>query len=71
MEDVADDFSRVAWRQFNKSNGIPLFVIINGVANSPSHDQWEVLYNGAGYPGGVSLPQHHQHRQGRPPTSHD
>ena len=51
MEDVADDFSRVAWRQFNKSNGIPLFVIINGVANSPSHDQWEVLYNGAGYPG--------------------
>ena len=51
MEDVADDFSRVAWRQFNKSNGIPLFVIINGVANSPSHNQWEVLYNGAGYPG--------------------
>lgn len=51
LEDVADDFSRVAWRQFNKSNGIPLFVIINGVANSPSHDQWEVLYNGAGYPG--------------------
>ena len=50
MEDVADDFSRVAWRQFNKSNGIR-FVIINGVANSPSHDQWEVLYNGAGYPG--------------------
>ena len=35
MEDVADDFSRVAWRQFNKSNGIPLFVIINGVANAP------------------------------------
>ena len=51
MEDVADDFSRVAWRQFNKSNGIPLFVIINGAANSPSHDQWEVLYNSAGYPG--------------------
>ena len=51
MEDVADDFSRVAWRQFNKRNSIPLFVIINGVANSPSHDQWEVLYSGAGYPG--------------------
>ena len=27
---------------------IPLFVIINGVANFPSHDQ-EVLYNSAGY----------------------
>ncbi len=51
MKDVADDFSRIAWRQFNNSNRIPLFVIINGVANSSSHDQWEVLYNGAGYPG--------------------
>ena len=51
LEDVADDLSRVAWRQFNKSNGIPLFVIINGVKNSPSHGQWEVLYNSAGYPG--------------------
>ncbi len=46
MEDVADDFSRVAWRQFNKHYGIHLFIFINGVANSPSHDQWEVLYSG-------------------------
>ena len=51
LEDVAEDFGRVAWSQFNKSNGIPLFVIINGIANSPSHKQWEVLYNSAGYPG--------------------
>jgi len=30
-------------------------VIINGVADSPSHQQWEVLYRDSGYPGAATL----------------
>lgn len=48
---VIDDFDAVAWNTYNITNGTPLFVVINGVANSPSHAQWEVLHNQAGYSG--------------------
>ncbi|MCX6866660.1 MAG: choice-of-anchor D domain-containing protein, partial [Verrucomicrobia bacterium] len=44
-----------AWSQFNEVNGIPLFVILNCVAGSPSHAQWQVLYKKAGYAGAVTL----------------
>ena len=54
---VVDDPDAVAWDQFNQVNGIPLFVIINGVENSPSHEQWEVLHNQPSYPGAVIFRQ--------------
>ncbi len=45
---VLEDFSRkVAGRI--ASGGQPLFAIINGVTNSPSHRPWELLYSRAGY----------------------
>ncbi|EDY83784.1 antioxidant, AhpC/TSA family [Verrucomicrobiia bacterium DG1235] len=37
------------------TGGIPLFVIINGVAGSPSHQQWEVVYHQAGYAGATAF----------------
>ena len=52
---VVDDFDAIAWNNYNITSGIPLFVVINGVANSPSHAQWEVLHNQAGYPGSAFL----------------
>lgn len=52
---VLDDPSAVAWNRFNQTNGIPLFVVINGVADSPSHQQWEVLHNAPSYPGATVL----------------
>ncbi len=55
LELVADDFRGVAWNQFNTANGIPLFVIINGAANSSSHKQWEVLHRKAGYSGAAYM----------------
>ncbi len=51
LELVVDDPVAVGWNQYNQVDGIPLFVIINGVAGSPSHEQWEVLHNQPGYPG--------------------
>lgn len=51
LELVIDDFEAKAWNLFNQTNGIPLFAIINGVKNSPSHEQWEVLHNAPSYPG--------------------
>lgn len=51
MEIVVDDPVAAAWNIFNRTNGIPLFAVINGVADSPSHAQWEVLHNAASYPG--------------------
>ncbi len=54
---VIDDPNAVAWGFYNETNGIPLFVVINGVANSPSHQQWEVLHNAPSYPGAAFLRQ--------------
>ena len=51
LELVVDDTEGVAWSLFNQVNGIPLFVVINGVKDSPSHQQWEVLHNAPSYPG--------------------
>ena len=51
---VADDHSGIAYNQFSLG-GIPLFIIINGVQNSPSHQQWEVLYRQAGFAGAEAL----------------
>ncbi|MCZ6671476.1 MAG: DUF3179 domain-containing (seleno)protein [Verrucomicrobia bacterium] len=52
---VIDDTEAIAWNLFNQTNGIPLFAIINGVDNSPSHEQWEVLHNAPSYPGAEFL----------------
>ena len=43
------------WSQFNEAGTIPLFVVINGVAGSSSHAQWEVIYKRAGYAGAAAL----------------
>ncbi len=52
MDLVIDDPNAVAWDFYNQTDGIPLFAIINGVKDSPSHEQWEVLHNAPSYPGG-------------------
>jgi peroxiredoxin len=52
---VADD-SGAVWQQFGQGY-IPDFVIINGVANSPTGPQWQVLYNTYGYAGATALRQ--------------
>ena len=54
---VADDFSKISYNQFDPppEGGIPLFVVINGVANTNSHDQWEVVYLSEGFPGTETL----------------
>lgn len=51
---VADDFGQVAYNQFSEGF-IPLFVIINGVASSPTYQQWEVIYLSSGYPGAAAI----------------
>jgi uncharacterized protein YjdB len=45
---VANDVNRALASRF-QSSGQPIFVVINGVANSPSHKQWEILVNQNGY----------------------
>lgn len=35
--------------QFQPSNQRPVVVVVNGLANSPSHQQWELLVNHGGY----------------------
>jgi len=55
LHNVVNDYSGVAWNLYNVENGIPLFVVLNGVANSPSHKAWEVLHSSAGYPGSAYL----------------
>ena len=45
---VLNDFSRTVASRF-QSGGQPIFAIINGVANSSSHQQWELLYTASGY----------------------
>ncbi len=45
---VVNDFEQKAWTLYNllgSRPSIPLFVIINGVQDSPSHRPWEVLHS--------------------------
>lgn len=48
LELVLEDFNRQVASRF-ASSGQPIFAIINGVANSPSHRQWELVYSQLGY----------------------
>lgn len=45
---VLNDFNRGLANRF-QSGGQPIFAIINGVQNSPSNQQWELLYSRLGY----------------------
>lgn len=45
---VLNDFDRTLANRF-QVGGQPIFAIINGVENSPSHQQWELLYTELGY----------------------
>ena len=45
---VLNDFTRALANRF-QSGGQPIFAIINGVAGSPSHDQWELLLHQDGF----------------------
>ena len=45
---VLEDTSRVVANRF-AAGGQPIFAIINGVANSSSHEQWELVYSHLGY----------------------
>jgi len=51
---VLNDFDRALSDRFH-TNGQPIFAIINGVANSPSHQQWELLFSRSGF-GDLSAP---------------
>lgn len=48
IETVWNDFGRDVSDLF-QTGGQPIFAIINGVANSPSHAQWELLFTRSGY----------------------
>ncbi|MGK0237462.1 MAG: thiol-disulfide isomerase/thioredoxin [Candidatus Pelagisphaera sp.] len=48
IQTVLNDFDRAVSNRFQPSNQ-PIFAIINGVANSSSHQQWELLYTELGY----------------------
>ncbi len=45
---VLNDFTHVVADRF-ATGGQPIFAVINGVANSPGHQQWELLYSHLGY----------------------
>ena len=45
---VLNDFDRAISSEF-QTGGQPIFAIINGVKNSASHEQWELLYSRLGY----------------------
>jgi thiol-disulfide isomerase/thioredoxin len=45
---VLEDFNRALANRF-QSGGQPIFAVINGVAGSPSHRQWELLAHQDGY----------------------
>jgi thiol-disulfide isomerase/thioredoxin len=45
---VLEDFNRALANRF-QSGGQPIFAIINGVTNSPSHRPWELLRHQDGY----------------------
>lgn len=55
MEVVIDDVNFEAFGQYNDTNGIPLFVVINGFPNARGLDQWQILLNQAGYPGSAAI----------------
>ena len=48
LEVIIDDFGLNLWNTFSESNGIPLFVVINGIKRSPSHREWEVVHKQLG-----------------------
>ena len=48
LEFVLNDFNRAVANRF-QTGGQPIFAIINGVANSASHEQWELIYSHLGY----------------------
>ncbi len=48
IEYVLNDFNRAIANRF-QTGGQPIFAIINGVKNSSSHEQWELLYSRLGY----------------------
>lgn len=58
---LADDTSHVALHQFfpvsrgDGSRNASDFVIINGIAGTPSHRQWEILFSQSGSPSTASL----------------
>lgn len=50
LELVADDFLLEVFRAFG-GTGMPHFAVVNGVADSPSHAQWEIVaLDGNGWP---------------------
>lgn len=51
---VLNDFNRAVANRF-AFGGQPIFAIINGVVNSQSHEQWELVYSRLGY-GDISQP---------------
>lgn len=46
---VLQDNNRALQHRFTSASGQPTFAVINGVANSPSHRQWELVYSLHGY----------------------
>ncbi len=54
-EFVLQDFNRAVAKRFFPTGGQPLFAVINGVTNSPSHRPWELIYARQGY-GQTSFP---------------
>lgn len=46
---VLQDNSRALQRRFTAAGGQPTFAVINGVANSASHRQWELVFSLHGY----------------------
>ena len=45
---VLQDFNRALANRI-ATDGQPIFAIINGVTNSPSHKPWQLLYSRRGY----------------------
>jgi hypothetical protein len=54
FELVANDYAGVAYTPFGRGSA-SLYVIINGVANSPTHKQWELLYRANSFSTAASL----------------
>ena len=48
LDYVVDDFEQEIWDRFTEALSIPLFIVINGVPNSPSNRQWEVVHKQIG-----------------------